>query len=95
MVFYHAKLKLKLRFDVSRLGGKLPAVQGNDMWVSQRVAAGSRNVLNRDLGTEVRRTKISGAPPCDPLTLGFDVFTKHRWENASAMGPSETQCLEG
>lgn len=77
------------------LGGKLPAIQGNDMWVCQRVADGSRNVLDRDLGTEVRRTKIRGAPPCDLLTLGFDVFTKHRWENSSATGPSETQCLEG
>ncbi len=77
-----------------RLGSKLPAVQGNDMWVSQRVADGSRNVLNCDLRAGVRRAKIRGAPPSDSLTFGFDVFTEHRWENSSAAGPSEPKCLE-
>lgn len=76
-------------------GVKLPAIQGNDMWVSQRVADGSGNVLDCDLGAEIRRAKIMGAPPSDPLTFGFDDFTKHRWETSPAVGPSETQCLEG
>lgn len=61
------------------------------MWVSQRVADGSRNVLDRDLGAKVERTEMKAVPPCDPATLGFDVFTKHRWESSS----SETQCLQG
>lgn len=65
------------------------------MWISQGVADGSGNVLNRDLGAEVIRTKIRGAPPSDPVTLGFDVFTKYRWENSSAISYSETQCLQG
>lgn len=60
------------------------------MWVSQRVADGSGNVLDRDLGAKDRRAIIRGAPPTDPLTFGFEVFTKHRWENSSATGPSET-----
>lgn len=40
--------------------GDVPAVQGDDMWVSQRVADGSGNVLDCDLGAEVRKKIVRG-----------------------------------
>lgn len=64
------------------------------MRVSQRVADGSRKVLDRDLGLEVTSAAIRTAPSPDPVTFGFDVFTKHRWGNSSAVSPLETLCLE-
>lgn len=48
---------------------KLPSVQCNDMWVSQRVADGSGNILDSDLRAEARRAMIRAAPPSDPLTV--------------------------
>lgn len=46
------------------------------MGVSQRVADGSGNILDHDLGgrAEVSRRQIKGAIPSDPVALDFDVF---------------------
>lgn len=56
--------------------GDVPAVQGDDVWVGQRVADGSGNVLDRDLGAEVRKKIVRG--PFYPLTSVFDAFSKSR-----------------
>lgn len=50
------------------------------MWVGQRVADGSGNVLDRDLGAEVRKKIIRA--PFHSLTFVFDAFTKSRWKDS-------------
>ena len=79
----------------ARSDQRVPAIQGNDMWVSQRIADGSGNVLDCDLEAGFRRATIRGEGGLftDPLTFGFDVFTKSRWETSSTAG--ETSCLQG
>lgn len=49
--------------------GDVPAVQGDDVWVGQRVADGSGNVLDCDLGAEVRKKIVGGGIPPTELCL--------------------------
>lgn len=41
------------------------------MWVSQRIADGSGNILDHNLGVEVKKVIIRWAPHPDPVTFDF------------------------
>lgn len=41
------------------------------MWVSQRIADGSGNILYHDLGVEVKKVIIRWAPHADLMTFDF------------------------